>query len=69
MPELMVKILNNLNNDPDSLYSYTPVNRHWCKSSIPILWRDPFSLKRETLFISGYFSSLGEEENFILKNF
>ncbi|KAF0492918.1 hypothetical protein F8M41_021515 [Gigaspora margarita] len=47
MPELMEKILNNLhvNNEFNSLYSCTLVNRHWCKVSIPILWQNPFSRK------------------------
>ncbi|KAF0555476.1 hypothetical protein F8M41_017199 [Gigaspora margarita] len=67
MPELMNNILNSLNNDFYSLYSCALVSRHWCKMSIPILWQDPFSFERKPLFISKYFSSLGEEEKYVLK--
>ncbi|KAF0332800.1 hypothetical protein F8M41_020632, partial [Gigaspora margarita] len=67
MPELMENILNNLNNEICSLYSCALVSRHWCKMAIPILWQDPFSSDRRPLFISKYFSSLGEDDKFILK--
>ncbi|KAF0561096.1 hypothetical protein F8M41_000121 [Gigaspora margarita] len=67
MPELMENILNNLNNEIYSLYSCALVNRHCCKMSIPILWQDPFSFKQNSLFISTYFSSLGEDEKLALK--
>ncbi|KAF0425112.1 hypothetical protein F8M41_006398 [Gigaspora margarita] len=67
MPELMEKILKHLNNEIYSLYSCALVNRHWCKMSIPILWQDPFSIKRSSLFIPIYFSSLGEDEKLVLK--
>ncbi|KAF0541536.1 hypothetical protein F8M41_005307 [Gigaspora margarita] len=67
MPELMENILNNLNNEVCSLYSCILVSRHWCKMAVPILWQDPFSFNRRFLFISKYFSSLGEDEKFILK--
>ncbi|RIB06831.1 hypothetical protein C2G38_2216122, partial [Gigaspora rosea] len=70
MPELMEKILKNLKNEIDSLYSCALVNRHWCKTSIPILWQNPFSHKEtKPLFISQYFSSLGEDEKFVLKEY
>ncbi|RIB11612.1 hypothetical protein C2G38_2250052, partial [Gigaspora rosea] len=71
MPELMEKILNNLNHEFYSLYSCALVCRHWCKMSIPILWQDPFSYsynEKRSLFISNYFSSLKEDEKFVLKN-
>ncbi|RIB15488.1 hypothetical protein C2G38_2192249 [Gigaspora rosea] len=67
MPELMENILKHLNNEIDSLYSCALVNRHWCKMSIPILWKDPFSIKRRSLFIPIYFSSFGENEKLIIK--
>ncbi|RIB03057.1 hypothetical protein C2G38_2149714 [Gigaspora rosea] len=35
--------------------------------AVPILWQDPFSSVRSPLFISKYFSSLGKDEKFILK--
>ncbi|KAF0501150.1 hypothetical protein F8M41_020115 [Gigaspora margarita] len=61
MPELMEKILNNLNNEIDSLYSCALVNRYWCKIAIPILWQDPFSFDESYSFIPKYFSSLSED--------
>ncbi|KAF0511814.1 hypothetical protein F8M41_018178 [Gigaspora margarita] len=66
MPELMEIILNNLNNEFYYLYSCALVNRHWCKMSIPILWQNPFLLVQTPLFISQYFSSLDENEKFVL---
>ncbi|RIB06572.1 hypothetical protein C2G38_2216712 [Gigaspora rosea] len=71
MPELMEKILNNLNNEFYSLYylySCALVSRHWCKMSIPILWQNPFSIDlSSSLFIPQYFSSLDENGKFILQ--
>ncbi|KAF0501168.1 hypothetical protein F8M41_020132 [Gigaspora margarita] len=69
MPELMENILNNLKNDHNSLYSCALVSRHWCKMSIPILWQNPFSYNQKSLFISEYFSSLDEDEIYILKKY
>ncbi|RIB15115.1 hypothetical protein C2G38_2247853 [Gigaspora rosea] len=67
MPELMEKILENLNNEVSSLHSCALVSRYWCKMSIPLLWQDPFSFSRMSSFISNYFSSLCEDEKFFLK--
>ncbi|KAF0463376.1 hypothetical protein F8M41_000195 [Gigaspora margarita] len=67
MPEILEQILNNLNKEFYSLYSCVLVSRHWCKISIPILWQDPFSFDKKPLFISKYFSSLGEDGKLILK--
>ncbi|RIB08019.1 hypothetical protein C2G38_2272264 [Gigaspora rosea] len=63
----MENIFNNLNDEIYSLYSCALVSRHWCKMAVPILWQDPFSSARRPFFISKYFSSLGEDEKFILK--
>ncbi|RIB14752.1 hypothetical protein C2G38_2094998, partial [Gigaspora rosea] len=68
MPELMENILSNLNEEFYSLYSCALVNRHWCKMSIPILWRDPFSFEQKPIFISRYFIALNEDYQFILKD-
>ncbi|KAF0496883.1 hypothetical protein F8M41_020890 [Gigaspora margarita] len=67
MPELMEKILENLNNEVSSLHSCALVSRHWCKMSIPLLWQDPFSFNRKSSLITNYFSSLCEDEKFFLK--
>ncbi|RIB25467.1 hypothetical protein C2G38_469703 [Gigaspora rosea] len=69
MPELMENILNNLKNEHNSLYSCALVSRHWCKMSIPILWQSPFSFDKKPLFISEYFSSIDEDEIYILKEY
>ncbi|RIB20415.1 hypothetical protein C2G38_2179335 [Gigaspora rosea] len=69
MPELMEEILANLQVEIYSLYSCALVNRYWCKISIPILWREPFEFSQSHLFISKYFSSLGECEKIILKEY
>ncbi|KAF0557825.1 hypothetical protein F8M41_012279 [Gigaspora margarita] len=66
MPEIMEIVLNNLSNELYSLYSCALVSRHWCKMSIPFLWQDPFSSCQDPLFISQYFSSLDENEKFVL---
>ncbi|KAF0547197.1 hypothetical protein F8M41_000768 [Gigaspora margarita] len=71
MPELMEIILNNLNNEFNSLYSCALVSRHWCKMSIPILWQNPFSFPsvQRPLYISQYFSSLDENDRLVLKEY
>ncbi|CAG8737006.1 6291_t:CDS:2, partial [Cetraspora pellucida] len=67
MPELMEKIIENLNNEIYSLYSCSLVSRHWCEMSIPILWQDPFSYNKNAKFISSYLSTLNKDEKLILK--
>ncbi|RIB14546.1 hypothetical protein C2G38_2095609 [Gigaspora rosea] len=69
LPELMEIILNNLNGEFKSLYSCALVSRHWCKIAIPILWRDPFSFDKKPMYISRYFSSLNEEDKFIVEGY
>ncbi|RIB16169.1 hypothetical protein C2G38_2190689 [Gigaspora rosea] len=69
MPELMDRILMNLKTEFRSLHSCALVNRHWCKMSIPILWRDPFSFMENQAIISGYFSSLDDDGKLILKEY
>ncbi|KAF0536460.1 hypothetical protein F8M41_009128 [Gigaspora margarita] len=78
IPELMENIFDNLKNEYYSLYSCSLVNRYWCKISIPILWEDPFSFEQpftpdnrlqNPSFISKYFSSLDEDEKFMLEEY
>ncbi|KAF0445718.1 hypothetical protein F8M41_003073 [Gigaspora margarita] len=69
MPELMEKIFNNLNNEIYSLHSCALVSRHWCKMSIPMLWRNPFSFSKSSNFISNYISSLKDNDKFNLKEY
>ncbi|RIB23719.1 hypothetical protein C2G38_2032476 [Gigaspora rosea] len=61
IPELMEKILNNLNNEINSLYSCALVSRYWCIIAIPILWQDPFSFDENNSIIPKYISSLSED--------
>ncbi|RIB22077.1 hypothetical protein C2G38_1031727 [Gigaspora rosea] len=64
MPELMEKILNNLDHKIRSLYSCALVSRHWCEMSIPIIWRNPFSFQVfKPMFISIYISSFKDLED------
>ncbi|CAB5189569.1 hypothetical protein RhiirA5_422267 [Rhizophagus irregularis] len=35
------------NNDQDILFKCILVNRSWCESAIPYLWKDPFSIVRK----------------------
>src|SRR6266480_6989701 len=48
MPEpnkdVLFLILVELQNDRKSLYSCLLVNRTWCETTIPILWKDPLKL-------------------------
>ncbi|KAF0557800.1 hypothetical protein F8M41_012256 [Gigaspora margarita] len=67
MPELIENILNHLNDKYYSLFSCALVNQHWYKMSIPIFWQNPFLFDSNLLFISEYFSSLDENDKFILK--
>ncbi|RIB05038.1 hypothetical protein C2G38_2254034 [Gigaspora rosea] len=69
MPELMEIILHNLEGDSNSLYTCALVNRHWCKISIPILWKDPFSFKQKPNYISKYLSYLDNEDKLCLNEF
>ncbi|KAF0488813.1 hypothetical protein F8M41_022178 [Gigaspora margarita] len=64
MPELMEKILNNLDKEIHSLYSCALVSRHWCEMSIPIIWRNPFIFYVfKPIFISIYISSFEDLED------
>ncbi|GBB94114.1 hypothetical protein RclHR1_22950002 [Rhizophagus clarus] len=39
--DVIFLILEELQNDNKSLYSCLLINRTWCETTIPILWRDP----------------------------
>jgi hypothetical protein len=45
-PELLNEIIQYLQDDYGTLYSCILVNRLWCRLTIPLLWKDPFSMKR-----------------------
>src|ERR1043165_839365 len=58
LPEVMTNVIQHLHNDIKSLYSCALVNKFLCCLAIPLLWKDPFSVKyRENLnyhFIDTY---------------
>ncbi|CAG8809687.1 20360_t:CDS:1, partial [Racocetra persica] len=41
-PEILDHIFNYLIDDKKSLHSCTLVSMDWCKSAVPILWKQPF---------------------------
>src|ERR1044071_1681054 len=47
LPEITCYIIQHLRNDLRSLYSCILVNRFLCRISVPILWEDPFSARRQ----------------------
>src|SRR5688572_26473620 len=46
LPEITNEIIQYLRRDFKSLHSCILVNRFLCRIAIPILWEDPFSIKR-----------------------
>ncbi|GBC05427.1 hypothetical protein RclHR1_06210012 [Rhizophagus clarus] len=70
--DLLFLILRELKNDYKSLYSCLLVNRTWCVTAVPILWRDPgqvtpFKKSQDKLF-KIILLHLSEESRDILKN-
>src|ERR1044072_2808332 len=68
LPEISLKIIQNLRNNFNTLYSLALVNRFWCRLAIPLLWEDPFSIKyRKNLpffhFLDAYFLFLNNESD------
>src|SRR3954469_11457527 len=69
LPELCLHlILKELKKDWKAQYSCILINRHWCISSIPELWKDPFSScfefgqkKRYIQLMDTYFKCLSRE--------
>ena len=49
LPELSIQIIQNLRNNFNTLYSLALVNRFWCRLAIPLLWEDPFSVKKRSV--------------------
>src|SRR6266487_2619604 len=44
--DVLFLILEALQNDSDSLYSCLLVNKTWCKTAMPILWKNPWKYLR-----------------------
>ncbi|GBB84760.1 hypothetical protein RclHR1_11330001 [Rhizophagus clarus] len=68
------EVLQNLIEDPGTLYSCILVNRNWCRVTIPILWSDPFNnIKRKNpnnanFSIRTFISCLEDSEKSSLTN-
>ena len=64
-------IFEELHCDKSSLYSCLLVNRLWCKTVVPILWRDPWKwlkdFAREKRFLDTLYSQLPEDSKVYLK--
>src|SRR5207253_2291796 len=60
-----------MDNDRNALFSCVLVNRHWCRLSIPLLWRRPFEFGYPKNFgcklIKIYLNFLTGEEKELLK--
>ncbi|PKC09466.1 hypothetical protein RhiirA5_415613 [Rhizophagus irregularis] len=44
--DVIFLILKELQNDPSSFYSCLLINRIWCETTVPILWKNPAKLFR-----------------------
>jgi len=73
LPEITNYIIQYLRNDLKSLYSCILVNRLLCRIAIPILWEDPFSLRRREgfsrNFLDTYLLFFNENDKTKLKEF
>ena len=69
--DVLFLILAELQNDRKSLYSCLFVNRTWCKTTVPILWKDPLKLcpsDNKKILFDVILLHLPEESRDILKN-
>ncbi|KAF0541891.1 f-box domain-containing protein [Gigaspora margarita] len=66
--ECFVEIFNNFQNmhDYKNLYSCLLVNRQWCRTIIPILWKRPLDYSRDTRLIRIYLLELNAKEQSLL---
>jgi hypothetical protein len=72
--DVILIILEELQEDPKTLYSCLLVNRTWCEMTVPILWRNP-AVKQYypskgacKILLNVIFSHLSEESRNNLKN-
>ncbi|PKY31547.1 hypothetical protein RhiirB3_449193 [Rhizophagus irregularis] len=62
LPELTENIIKYFQDDYSTLYSCVLVNRFWCRLSIPLLWKNPFSISTGNYnFIRIYLHNLNVE--------
>ncbi|CAI2177920.1 426_t:CDS:1 [Funneliformis geosporum] len=73
LPEIIYYIIQFLQDDIKSLYSCALVNRLLCQIAIPMLWENPFSIKRREedpySFLDTYFLFLNNDDRAIFKKF
>jgi hypothetical protein len=64
LPELINEVIQYFHYDYKTLYSCICVNRLWCRLAIPLLWKDPFSIKdpKNYHFIEIYLHNLNEDD-------
>ncbi|RGB41171.1 hypothetical protein C1646_739225 [Rhizophagus diaphanus] len=70
-PELTYDIMQYFRNDIPTLHSCILVNRFWCQIVIPLLWKDPFSMKnpKNFHFIEIYLQKISEKDKTQLNRF
>jgi hypothetical protein len=75
--DVLFLIFEELKNDKKSLHSCLLVNRNWCVTAIPVLWRDPgkyfvainsINTKKINILFDIIFLHLSKESRDILKN-
>jgi hypothetical protein len=64
LPELINEVIQYFYDDYRTLHSCILVNRLWCRLAIPLLWKDPFSIKfpKNHHFIEIYLHNLNEDD-------
>ncbi|CAG8506987.1 16535_t:CDS:2 [Rhizophagus irregularis] len=60
--DCLLEILEKLTNDTKSLYSCLLVNRIWCQTAIPILWKKPLHDDFSFKFNQNQWNSLSRDE-------
>src|SRR6266480_5383952 len=69
--DIIFLILEELQNDRKSLYSCLMVNRTWCETTVPILWKNPLKFcptKDKRKLFNVMLLYLSEESRDILRN-
>ncbi|PKK64964.1 hypothetical protein RhiirC2_853936 [Rhizophagus irregularis] len=64
LPELTDDIIQYFRDDIPTLRSCILVNKFWCQIAIPLLWKDPFSMKnpKNFHFIEIYLQKINEKD-------
>jgi hypothetical protein len=69
--DVLLLIFKELNNDNNSLFSCLFVDRNWCETVVPVLWRNPWIRQEGTKYVTLFnviLSHLSEESRRNLKN-